>query len=178
MRPNYLRKQNPFSSGFNNLAASLQTFIKVQHASLENHQRPTCLDGDPLKCIQVYSNILIFLYFMLHIDIRKISGIRSRILVLDGSPIRHVGLRSRNSVSDQAIWSPIRQLGLRSGLSVPDGSPMRLVGLRSDVSVSDGSPMRHVGLRSGSLVSDWSLVRHVGLRWVSDQACRSPMGLQ
>ena len=64
------------------------------------------------------------------------------------------------------------------------------MGLQSDKSVSNVSPIRfvcwslirHVGLRPSMLISDEvsneSPIRHVGLQWVSDQACRSPMGLR
>ena len=51
----------------------------------------------------------------------------------------------------------------------------RHFGLRWGMSVSDGSPMRRVGLQWGRSVSD-ELFR--GLRWVSDQACLSPIYLR
>ena len=66
-----------------------------------------------------------------------------------GSPLRHVGLQSDNSVSDEAGRS---LMGLRSGIWVSDEACRSAMGLWWSMSVSDGSPVRHVGLRwvSGS----------------------------
>ena len=87
--------------------------------------------------------------------------------VLDGSPIRHVGL-----------WcSMLRYLmSLRSGMAVS----------KKHVEVFDGSPIRNDGLQCSMLRSPirhvifwWSKsrspIRHVGLWW---RMSRSPMGLQ
>ena len=74
------------------------------------------------------------------------------------------------------------------------------MGLQWDMSVSDGSPMGHVGFRlvineacqgqrwvTGQAcwspmkhvkVSKGSPIRHIGLQWVSHQPCWSPIGLQ
>ena len=52
------------------------------------------------------------------------------------------------------------------GMSVSDGSPIK------HEEVSDESPM---SLRSGMSISDGS---PIGLRWVTVQACWTPMGLR
>ena len=97
--------------------------------------------------------------------------------VFDGSLTRHVGIRLGILVSDHACQSPMASdkayqfpKGLQSSMSVSDEAgwwQIRHVSLR-------WSLMRHIGGQLGMSVSD----QHVGLRGVSDQTCRSLMGLR
>ena len=79
-------------------------------------------------------------------------------------------------------WSHIGPLMSRYSMGLWSG----IQSLMKHIEAFDGSPMRHVvlwfsmlrslmGLRAGMLVSEWACR---GLRWVSDQACRSLMGLR
>ena len=83
------------------------------------------------------------------------------------------------SVADQACQSLIRHVGLRWVSDQVYGSPMRHIGLWWGMSVSN----------EASWVSDEACRSPMGLRWgklvsdkacwsLSDEACRSPMGLR
>ena len=92
-----------------------------------------------------------------------LMGLQSSISASDGSPTRHVCLRSGMVVFHQAV-------GLRSGMLVSDQAWQSPMDLRSGISVYDEacwSPMR---LRRGMPVSDGSPTRHVGIWWVSDRS--------
>ena len=66
---------------------------------------------------------------------RSPMGIRFGLLVFNGSPIWHVGLRW---VSNQACWSPMKHVEV---------SDQAIRSLIKNIEVTDGSPIRHVGLR-------------------------------
>ena len=110
--------------------------------------------------------------------------------VSDRSPIKHVSLQWETSVTNGACQS---LMGLQSGMSVSNVACRGLWWVldqacwspKKHVKVFDGSTIKHVGLRWKILRSSMGLqsgmpvsnVASRGLRWVSNQACRSPMGL-
>ena len=90
---------------------------------------------------------------------------------LIGKPLFQIlGIQS----SSRKYYYYRRPIGVPSETDKPDRRPKACRSPRG-VSVSVVSPIRHVGLRWDMLVFDEACQ---GLRWVSNQACQSPIGLR